>query len=415
MFVVKRLPIGFKFFGAFALVLSCVVLVTVLAWGDIRAVDGSVLAFRQGPFQAVDAGRSAQRDFLQLRLSLAGRDPKGEPPPYYAERLNSVRRSLNQFVRLSTNTAVKTHAERATRLLVEWDLLIRQGGNDREHRLDTLTEMIQSDIDANVDGARTDADGAVVRVGQDIATASALIAALGACTIILGLIAGLLMNDVLRPLADAVRLAGRIAAGDLDTVIEVNRDDEPGQLLTALETMRSELKEQQGALQRLATTDTLTGLPNRRKIEEACQLQMARVRRYKEKLSIIIVDVDHFKSVNDTHGHQVGDQVLQNVAKVLRGAIREVDFVGRWGGEEFMVICPNTKLTDAGSVGEKLRAAIAGHAFPVVGNKTASFGVAELGTGEALAKAVERADAALYRAKENGRNRVELQDMAFAE
>lgn len=386
--------------------LACAVLVTTMAWRDIRTVNSSVLALRQGPFQAVDAGRSAQRDFLQLRLLLANHKVKELPD--YDDRVAAIRRNLNQFVSLSTNTAVKTHAERATRMMVEWDLLMRKSTEGRDHRLDALTEMIQSDIDANVDGARTDADIGVRRIEQEIDAAAFLIAVLGACTIVLGLIAGFLVNDVLRPLADAVGLARRIASGDLDKAIEVHRSDEPGQLLAALESMRSDLNEQRLALERLATTDTLTGLPNRRRLEEACELQMARVKRYQEKLSVVIVDVDHFKSVNDTHGHQVGDQVLKHVAEVLSTTVRESDFVGRWGGEEFMVLCPNTKAADARLVAEKLRAAIAGHAFPVVGKKTASFGVAELARGEALEKAVERADEALYQAKESGRNRVEV-------
>jgi len=88
--------------------------------------------------------------------------------------------------------------------------------------------------------------------------------------------------------------------------------------------------------------------------------------------------------------------------------VRDSDFVGRWGGEEFMILCPATKLDDACVVAEKVRAAIEAHDFPVVGTKTASFGVAELAVGEPLDHAVERADAALYAAKENGRNRVEI-------
>jgi len=403
---VKRLPIGVKFFGALALILACMVLVAIQAWRDVHEVKISVVELRQGPLQVVEACVSAQRDFLQLRLLLAER--KDPDLPHYMRRIDAVRRNLNTIVKLSADGATKTHADRAARLLVEWDLIAREGGKDRDHRLDKLTEMIQSDIDANVSGARADADGAASQMEHVVTGAAAWIAALGACTIVLGLVAGLLVNDILRHLADAVGHARRIASGDLGKVIEVKRFDEPGQLLAALETMRSELKDQQDALERLATTDTLTGLPNRRRLEEACQIQMARVKRHGERLSVVIIDVDKFKSVNDTHGHQVGDQVLQNVAYVLSETVRESDFVGRWGGEEFMVLCPATKLADACTVAEKLRAAVAAHDFPVVGQKTASFGVAELAAGEALEHAVERADTALYRAKENGRNRVEV-------
>ncbi len=400
------MPIGLKFFGAFALILACMVALATQAWHDVESVKRSVVTLRQGPFRAVEAGLSAQRDFLQLRLAVA--EHREPDQAHVRQRLDTVRSSLDIFMRTAAEQSMKTHAERAGRLLVEWELLVRDGGRDRDHRLDTLTTMIQADIDANVKGAQADADQAVDEVEHVVASAAAWIAALGACTIALGLFAGLLVNDVLRHLGMAVGHARRIASGDLEKVIEVHRHDEPGQLLAALEQMRGELWKQQADLERLATTDTLTGLPNRRRLEEACQLQMSRVKRHGEKLSVVMIDVDKFKSVNDTHGHQVGDLVLQNVAQVLDETVRESDFVGRWGGEEFMVLCPGTRLNEARIVAEKLRAAIAAHEFPVVGEKTASFGVAQLGTDEPLERAVERADAALYLAKENGRNRVEI-------
>ena len=384
------------------------VLLSIQAWRDVGTVRRSVSELHDGPFRAAEAGLAAQRDFLQLRLLLAER--KAPDLPHIRQRLDIVRRSLDLFLRASTDETVKSHAERATRLLLEWELVSSEGARDRDQRLDRLTDQIQDDIDANVQIAQADSDAAVAHVEKVVARAAAWIAALGACTIALGLFAGLLVNDVLRHLGLAVGHARRIAAGDLDKVIEVHRHDEPGQLLAALEQMRSELNKQQSALERLATIDTLTGLPNRRRLEEACQIQMARVKRHGEKLSVIMIDVDKFKSVNDTHGHQAGDLVLQTVAQVLDATVRESDFVGRWGGEEFMVLCPATKRSDAGIVAEKLRAAIAAHEFPIVGSKTASFGVAELAVGEKLEHAVERADSALYRAKENGRNRVELAD-----
>lgn len=402
----KQLPIGIKFFGAFALILACMVALATEAWRDVETVKQSVVELRQGPFRAVEAGLDAQRDFLQLRLLQA--EHKSPDLPHIRQRLDVVRRSLDLFIRASTDTGIKAHADHTNQLLLEWELVTSGGERDRDQRLEQLSGMIQDDIDADVRGAQADADRAVGRVEQVIARAAAWIAALGACTIALGLFAGLLVNDVLRHLGIAVGHARHIAAGDLDKVIEVKRSDEPGQLLAALEQMRGELRKQQSALERLATIDTLTGLPNRRRLEEASQLQMARVKRYGEKLSVIMIDVDKFKSVNDTHGHQAGDLVLQNVAQVLAATVRESDFVGRWGGEEFMVLCPATRRGDAAIVAEKLRAAVAAHDFPIVGSKTASFGVAELAAGESLDHAVERADSALYRAKENGRNRVEL-------
>jgi len=384
------------------------VLLATQAWRDVETVRRSVAQLRSGPFRAAEAGLAAQRDFLQLRLLLAER--KAPDLPHIRQRMDVVRRSLDLFDGASTDLAVKSRVEHSSRLLLEWELVASGATRDRDQRLDQLTDQIQDDVDSNVQTAQADSESAVNHVESVVARAAAWIAALGACTIALGLFAGLLVNDVLRHLGLAVGHAKRIAAGDLNTVIEVRRLDEPGQLLAALETMRRELNKQQTALERLATIDTLTGLPNRRRLEEACQIQMTRVKRHGEKLSVIMIDVDKFKSVNDTYGHQAGDLVLQTVAQVLDVTVRDSDFVGRWGGEEFMVLCPATKRSDAGIVAEKLRAAIAAHDFPIVGSKTASFGVAQLAPDEPLEHAVERADAALYRAKQNGRDRVELAD-----
>ena len=111
---------------------------------------------------------------------------------------------------------------------------------------------------------------------------------------------------------------------------------------------------------------------------------------------------------NDTHGHQVGDQVLVEVAKLLRDGAREIDVVGRWGGEEFLVCCPYTDSLGAGLLAEKLRKSLQEHRFPVVETKTASFGVATFRKGDTAKDMVARADSALYQAKHYGRNQVRI-------
>jgi diguanylate cyclase (GGDEF)-like protein len=169
-----------------------------------------------------------------------------------------------------------------------------------------------------------------------------------------------------------------------------------------------ELSEKAVELEQLSITDRLTALYNRLKLDETFVTEIERAKRYNTPLSVIILDVDHFKSVNDTYGHQIGDRLLVELADILRVNIRSSDFPGRWGGEEFLVICPQTDLDGVKAVAEKLRAAIASHDFPSVGNKTSSFGVATYQIGESADELMARADAALYRAKENGRNRVEV-------
>lgn len=173
----------------------------------------------------------------------------------------------------------------------------------------------------------------------------------------------------------------------------------------------SELENKNEELARLSATDALTGLFNRLKLDDAFALEIRRAERYSHPLSVVLVDIDHFKAVNDNHGHLVGDEVLTRFANLLRRYVREIDIAGRWGGEEFMVICPETDIVGAVTLAEHLRAEIGGYPFPAVGNMTASFGVAELLPGEDEDRLVARADAALYRAKQNGRNRVETPPM----
>jgi diguanylate cyclase (GGDEF)-like protein len=160
-------------------------------------------------------------------------------------------------------------------------------------------------------------------------------------------------------------------------------------------------------VERVSITDSLTGLFNRRRLDQAFEHEISRAFRYTVPIAVIIGDVDFFKAVNDTHGHQVGDQVLQKVADILRNGVRTVDTVGRWGGEEFLIICPDTDFEGAHALAEKLRATIDDADFPAGLHITSSFGVAEYRTGEDARELVSRADAALYRAKVGGRNRVE--------
>lgn len=155
-----------------------------------------------------------------------------------------------------------------------------------------------------------------------------------------------------------------------------------------------------------AATDALTGLLNRRGGEEAISPHIARSRRIKTAISFILIDVDRFKDINDTYGHSVGDVVLETVAKTTKQHLRTSDLAVRWGGEELLVVLPDTDLAGAVKVAEKLRMAIALIDFessPI--SVTASFGCSELGDDD-FQVAIARADMQMYLAKSQGRNRV---------
>jgi diguanylate cyclase (GGDEF)-like protein len=166
------------------------------------------------------------------------------------------------------------------------------------------------------------------------------------------------------------------------------------------------------ALREMASTDPLTQLKNRRAITEVIRREESRVRRGQPYLSFILCDLDHFKAINDTKGHDVGDVVLKSVSKTLAACMRDVDFVARWGGEEFLAVLPDTNSEGAKLVAERIRSRIEGEMVEVRGmeafNVTMTLGVATVLPGEGAEQAIVRADAALYEGKHGGRNRVVL-------
>jgi diguanylate cyclase (GGDEF)-like protein len=161
-------------------------------------------------------------------------------------------------------------------------------------------------------------------------------------------------------------------------------------------------------VQRLAEEDYLTGLTNRRKSTEVVATEIRRCQRYGDTLTVILMDIDRFKEINDSYGHEMGDRLIRETANLLRRTTRDSDNAGRWGGEEFLVVCPQTDLEGASALAENLRSTYAGTEFPGAIRKTASFGVAGYHPGDGVEELVGRADRALYAAKEAGRNRVEL-------
>lgn len=160
-------------------------------------------------------------------------------------------------------------------------------------------------------------------------------------------------------------------------------------------------------LENLATIDGLTGLCNRLKIENNVNEEVERAERYKRGLSVILLDIDNFKSVNDDYGHHIGDAVLREFSSILKNGIRKVDAVGRWGGEEFLIILPETGIEEAKNVAEQVRSEIENHLFTVVKQKTSSFGVSEYIQGDNSRSIINRADKALYKAKEYGKNQIQ--------
>jgi diguanylate cyclase (GGDEF)-like protein len=236
-----------------------------------------------------------------------------------------------------------------------------------------------------------------------------------------GLIVGFMMlRNFSVPLGRLVKLAEEVGAGRLPEFPGGPSHDEIGyltnrfsEMVTSLREQQDEVKRVQSQLEHEATTDSLTGFYNRRYLYNIFPKLWSEAMRSKKNLTLIIVDIDHFKMVNDRFGHPVGDRVLLHFARVLRDNCRVSDFIYRLGGEEFLVLT-NGDSEGGMHVAEKIRTALECDAYsdgerdiPV----TASFGVAQASTADGvdgLSKMLQRADKALYTAKKSGRNRVVL-------
>jgi len=174
--------------------------------------------------------------------------------------------------------------------------------------------------------------------------------------------------------------------------------------------LNARLRQVNDRLERLASRDSLTGVWNRYRIEQAIEKELAAAVRYSRDCALLLFDVDHFKAVNDTHGHEIGDKVLMNLVAIMESTLREADRLGRWGGEEFVVLATGTDARGAEEMAERLRERVMGTPFEEVGQVTVSIGIAACRPEDTSKTLVARADQAMYQAKQSGRNCVHCAD-----
>lgn len=211
------------------------------------------------------------------------------------------------------------------------------------------------------------------------------------------------------------RLENRLLVVGEPNIIELERlnamvidlNDEMAEMQRSLVRYNNELKHNEARIRELMLTDPLTGLANRRHLSDVLEQNIERSRRHNRPLSVIMMDIDHFKLVNDNYGHDVGDDVIRMTANCLRDGIRTNDLASRFGGEEFVALLEGCPLEDALHLAERIRECISLQVVPPIPHSiTTSFGVAELGQMETALSLLKRADQALYFSKQHGRNRV---------
>lgn len=226
-----------------------------------------------------------------------------------------------------------------------------------------------------------------------------------------------------KPIVELATTARAIGAGNLHSRANVDSRDEIGSLAQTLNNMAENLQKTMASrnelikeveqrikaekkLQLLATTDELTGAYNRRAFDDSMHKNIGRAKRYNENLSLFLIDIDDFKKVNDTYGHDVGDMVLITIVRIVTDTIRQEDTIARWGGEEFTVLMPQTEKANALQLAERVREKIYGYDFHKVGHVTISIGLTQFQADDTVDSFVKRADNALYKAKKDGKNMV---------
>ncbi len=229
---------------------------------------------------------------------------------------------------------------------------------------------------------------------------------IGILLVVIAVVAYWLAALIARPLGRLTSAAAKVSAGDLSVGLPAGGGGEVGYLTQVFNTMVESLRKHHDELERLSTTDTLTGLSNRRHLMDLLKQEIERAKRGGKPFSILMLDVDHFKKYNDDHGHQAGDEVLARIGTVLRRSIRPYDCAARYGGEEFLVMLSATSLDRAKESAERILKQVREEQFDH-GPLTISIGVAEYPShGDTAKSVIGQADAALYEAKRAGRDRV---------
>lgn len=361
---------------------------------DIEAgYRGFLLTGRDEYLDPVNAGRQTFRTHVQSLEVETADDPAGNAR--WQDVIQQETRWERDVVQAGINQ--RRAVTQGTAWQTDVAATVSQGDGERQFAAmrQVLSETIQGE--QNLLALRE----ARARSSSNFFRATLLGGALGGILLTLFFI-WLAVGDLLRPLRALVHTAEKISRGNLDLHLVGDRRDEIGVVTRAFDKLTIYLRD-------LSATDQLTGTPNRRSLQATVAVEFYRARRYGRPLTLLLIDVDNFKAVNNRYGHPAGDVVLWEVSQVIRRSLRATDVVGRWGGEEYLVILPETTGEGGAEVAERIRGAIERHQFTAgPGHQTVSIGVAadadDIRSSDAL---VGAADQALYGAKSHGPNRIQ--------
>ena len=408
---------------------------------EVETITGRILAALQDP---TDTALDLSRQVLEMALADAQATFDSLPPKIVAELAEPFAELRKTILAEEGLVALR---KRELALRTETDRLIEENRKIADLVHGATSILVRGGLDAMSTAGRTTAE-----TRQRYTLIVVVVTGLGLLGIAALMYFHVLRNVIVRlsRLSEAMR---RIAAGRLDTPLPPAGNDELGHLGYAvrrfqttaieagnreaelrvsnreleaaraeLEAKACELEKANAQLAELSISDFLTGLANRRRFDEVLEIEWARARRNGQPMALLMLDIDHFKDINDRYGHQIGDACLQQIAKVLaENASRAADVAARYGGEEFAIICADSSIEGARNLAEKIRQSVEGLALGREGGAhdvvTVSIGVAAFVPDDLLpAKAIVRAaDRALYEAKEGGRNRVKVFDTSRIE
>ena len=315
--------------------------------------------------------------------------------------IQRARRALNTYMESSREFAYRVinHSD----ALISGDTLVDSVESYRS-RASALFETMEQDIQGRFEGRLIAASQSLYRIQiQATVFAILLIFGLAIATIWVALTTKRQISEVVERMRDLA-----MGSTDFSQRLERRERDELWQLVYWFNRLSDKLEQSYSELAEISITDKLTQLNNRTRTDQFFPERIAAALESGRSFAVVLLDIDHFKSINDHFGHQAGDDVLQDIAGILKNEATENDFIARWGGEEFILLLSADNVEQATRQAHGVRRAIEAHDFGEVGTVTASFGLTMFEDGDSESSLVNRADASLYRAKSNGRNRVEL-------